>query len=72
MSKAFIKFSSITHARLAQETLMRYNINSNVSRVGSPSGCAYALYPSCDANKAYGILNREGIKNAVIYRNDAP
>lgn len=73
MQKAFIIFSSITYAQLAAETLLRYSIRSNIRKMKSrQKSCRYVLYVSGNISDAYEIINREGIKNLGIGRDDAP
>lgn len=66
MNRAYIKFNSITHARLAQETLLGYSVKSQISRNRNPGrmGCGYVLYPDSDIYTAFGIIERENIKNS--------
>lgn len=72
MSEAFIKFSSITYAYLAKDTLMKYSIRSYIKKNSNPNrkpGCNYALFTDTDIRKAYEILERENIKNLGIERS---
>ncbi len=71
MNNYYIKFGSVTHAQLAQETLRRNGIRSRVGKNTNPNrrqGCNYALFIDGDPQSAYGIIMNANIKNLGLER----
>ncbi len=74
-TKAYIKFSSVTHAQLAREALLRQGIRSVMGRNTNPArkqGCNYALYVDrAVIEKAYSVVSLNRIKNMGYERGRA-
>ena len=66
-NKSYIKFSSVTHAQMAKEALLRRGIRGVIGRNTNPAakvGCNYALYVDNSViERAYGIVSADRIAN---------